>query len=243
MNEPLQVFIGWDSRAAIAYDVARFSIARRASVRVRVGSLKLDALRESGLLTRPVERRDGNLWCPISQAPMATEFAISRFAVPHLQWEGWALFIDCDILCYADIAQLFALARKKYAVMVVKHEQPPAPDGTRKMDGQAQTNYARKNWSSVVLWNCEHPANARLTPEILNTWPGRDLHAFRWLKDDEIGELPAAWNHLVDVNPPCAEPKIAHLTMGGPWFKGWRFGSGSYDEQWLAESKAMVITE
>lgn len=243
MTTEQNVFIGWDSRAAIAYDVAKFSIGRRTKARVRNHALKLEALREDGVLTRPVERRDGNLWCPISEAPMATEFAISRFAVPLLQSEGLALFVDCDIICNADIEEVFALADQRFAVQVVKHEQPAAAEGATKMDGQQQTNYARKNWSSVVLWNCGHPSNQKLTHAVLNTWPGRDLHAFRWLEDSEIGELPKGWNYLVDVNPKPKRVELAHLTLGGPWFKGWRFGSGSYDEAWVAESKEMVVTE
>lgn len=240
----MPIYLGWDSRAAIAYEVAKYSIVKRAKRhdRLKITPLKLDELRESGVLVRPVERKDGNLWCPISQASMSTEFAISRFAVPLLQKKGWALFADCDILVYEDIAKLFALARNEYAVMVVKHEQPPT-EGVLKMDGQQQTNYARKNWSSVVLWNCSHPSNKGLTHEVLNTWPGRDLHAFRWLKDAEIGELPGEWNWLVDVEPKPDTPKIAHLTLGGPWFKGWQFGRGSYDEVWVKESQSMVVVE
>jgi lipopolysaccharide biosynthesis glycosyltransferase len=183
------------------------------------------------LLTRPIEEKDGRMWCPISQAPMATEFAISRFCVPFLKTNGWALFVDCDIVCLGDIAELFALADDRYAVMCVKHDH--VPTSTTKMDGQAQTSYSRKNWSSVVLWNCSHPANKELTLAKLNTWPGRDLHAFKWLKDDEIGALPQEWNCLVGVNHSEHKPKIAHFTLGGPWIKDWK--GGPMDEVWLHE--------
>lgn len=236
------VYIGWDSRAAIAYEVAANTVDRNASEPVRLHALKLDALREDGILTRPVERRGAQLWCPISDAPMSTEFAISRFAVPLLQTEGWALFVDCDVICYGDVAELFALADPRYAVMVVKHRQPPAAEGTRKMDGQMQVNYARKNWSSVVLWNCAHPSNRKLTKEVLNSWPGRDLHAFRWLRDSEIGSIPRPWNHLVDVDSKMkGYPQLAHLTLGGPWFKGWKDGQGSYDAEWNREAQTLVV--
>ena len=183
------------------------------------------------ILTRPIEKKDGRLWCPISQAPMATEFAISRFVVPFLCKSGWALFVDCDVICLADIKELFDLADDKYAVMVVKHEY--VPKETTKMDGQVQTTYSRKNWSSVMLFNCSHPSNKNLTLEVLNTWPGRDLHAFKWLKDDEIGELPCEWNYLVDVNPKPDVPKLAHLTLGGPWLPEWP--GGSCDKVWTDE--------
>jgi lipopolysaccharide biosynthesis glycosyltransferase len=185
-------------------------------------------------LTRPIEIKDGRMWCPISEAPMATEFAISRFCVPFLQKKGWALFVDCDIVCLADIAELFALADEKYAVMVVKHQHTPR--NAVKMDNQIQTSYARKNWSSVVLWNCDHPANKRLTLEKLNFSPGRDLHAFNWLKDDEIGELNYGWNCLVGIDDPDAvRVGILHYTLGGPWIEGW--AGGPMDDVWNAEAK------
>jgi lipopolysaccharide biosynthesis glycosyltransferase len=230
------IFIGYDSREREAYDVAKFSIQRRASKAPMIFPLKLHALQQ-WLLTRPVEMRDGKMWCPISQAPMATEFAISRFCVPHLRSKGWALFVDCDIICLADINELFALADDKYAVMCAKHDYTPT--GTTKMDGQPQTTYNRKNWSSIVLWNCAHPSNKKLTVEVLNTWPGRDLHAFKWLDDSEIGELPKEWNYLDGVYPfPNPDIKLAHLTNGGPFNKGWK--GGQMDQMWLMERDAMI---
>lgn len=187
-------------------------------------------LKHLSMLTRPIEVKNDQLWCPISKAPMSTEFAISRFCVPFLQDEGWALFTDCDIVCWSDINELFARADPKYAVMVVKHGSEMQGDAF-KMDRQVQTYYTRKNWSSVVLWNCEHPANKGLTLLRLNQWPGRDLHAFKWLKDEEIGELPDKWNHLINVTP--GEPKregIWHYTLGGPWFPDWV--PRRYDKEW-----------
>lgn len=226
------VYLGWDSREQAAYEVARGSILRRTKSPLKIIPLKLNHL--DGILTRPIERRDGKMWCSISNAPMSTEFAISRFAIPFIE-DGWALFADCDIVCWSDIDELFALADSRYAVQVVKHRSKPEARSTFKMDGQIQTYYHRKNWSSVVLWNCNHPANHRLTREALNTWPGRDLHAFKWLEDAEIGELPQKWNWLINVTP--GEPKregIWHYTLGGPWFKNWT--RRSYDDDWLEES-------
>jgi lipopolysaccharide biosynthesis glycosyltransferase len=196
--------------------VAKHSIERRASAPVLISPLYLPHL--NSYMSRPLGRRDGKLWCPVSQAPMATEFAISRFCVPFIQREGWALFIDCDMLCLSDIAELFALADDRYAVMVIKHKQESG--ATTKMDGQVQTYYARKNWSSVVLWNTSHQANRRLLPRDLNSLPGRDLHAFKWLKDEEIGELPHEWNYLVGIDGAGAA-KMLHFTLGGPWIRGW----------------------
>jgi lipopolysaccharide biosynthesis glycosyltransferase len=182
---------------------------------------------------RPIVYKDGKMWCPISDAPMATEFAVSRFTVPILQkHKGWALFLDCDIVCLSDISKLFDMADERYAVQVVKHEYVPK-EGT-KMDGQIQTHYLRKNWSSVMLWNCEHPAHKALTMDALNTWPGRDLHAFKWLKDQEIGELPKTWNWLVGVYPNQANVDILHFTNGGPWIPNWK--GGPLDHVWEREA-------
>jgi len=174
---------------------------------------------------------------------MATEFAISRFCVPFLQETGWALFVDCDIVCLDDIGKLFAEADERYAVMVVKHLHEPLE--VTKMDGQIQTGYPRKNWSSVMLWNCSHEANLRLTKERLNRWPGRDLHAFKWLEDEQIGDLRPVWNFLVGVDEPLVDtpegifhrqPKILHYTNGGPWLPNWQ--GGPYDKEWLREQAA-----
>lgn len=225
-----EIYIGYDPREDAAYKVCKNSILSRATGDVRVLALALPNITD--IFTRPIEERDGKLWCPISEAPMSTEFAISRFAVPFLEDKGWHLFMDCDMICTTDIQELFALADNRYAVMVVKHKQETGSD--TKMDGQVQTYYSRKNWSSVVLWNCEHPAHKRLTLNDLNSWPGRDLHAFKWLEDEEIGELPKEWNHLVGVNPPNPDAKIIHYTLGGPWFKDWGV-KYEEDKQWLQE--------
>lgn len=212
MSMPINVYIGWDPRETDAYEIAEHSLKRLASIPVRVTPLVLDEL---SILTRPVERRGNQLWCPISEAPMSTEFAISRFCVPFLQTNGWAVFTDCDVLWLADVAELLEYADDSYALMVVKHNQRITSQ--TKMDGQRQVGYARKNWSSVVLWNCAHPSNRKLTLDALNTWPGRDLHAFKWLADEEIGELDASWNHLVTIEDCYVEtPKLAHFTLGVP---------------------------
>lgn len=218
--------MGFDKREEMAYDVARYSILSRTSQPTKIYPLELRSGRLQRILTRPVEWRVNDngvdqLWCPISNAPMSTEFAISRFAVPFLKESGWALFVDCDMVCLDDISNLFALADNRYAVMVVKHEHDPTEQ--HHDAGQLQTFYKRKNWSSVVLWNLDHQANKGLTIEALNTWPGRDLHAFKWLEDHEIGELPQEWNYLVGVNDPAdlREQKMLHYTNGQPGWSDW----------------------
>lgn len=226
------IWIGWDPREEDAYTVAQASLFKHASVPLSVQPLVLSRLKD--ILYRPIIRKGNQLYCPISQAPMATEFAISRFCIPFLQKSGWALFMDSDVLVRADIEELFRLADDKYAVMVVKHKQEKGPD--TKMDGQMQTFYNRKNWSSIMLINCSHPAHQNLTPSMLNTSPGRDLHAFCWLKDEEIGELPATWNYLVGVTKGDMNAKIAHMTLGVPTMKGYE--DCQFADEWRATLSA-----
>lgn len=236
----LQVFIGWDAREAVAYEVARFSMVRRTSVPMEIAPVMLADVQRRGIFTRPVEWRDGRRWCPISQAPMATDFANSRFLVPWLaKRQGWALFMDSDMLARDDLARLTALIDPSYAVMCVKHDHRPAESS--KMDAQVQTLYARKNWSSLVLWNLDHPANARLTLAMVNGLPGRDLHRFCWLDDTEIGALPEAWNWLDGHSSPEIAPSMVHMTRGGPWLPEWR--DVAYAEDWIRERAIMNAAE
>lgn len=220
----LTIVGGWDNREPLGYALCQFSAIRRTSEPIRFVPLMEKCLRFKELYTRPHEQRNGQLWDVISDAPMSTEFACSRFAVPWLAPDTqWALFCDfADMLFQADPAELFALADERYAVMVVKRRH--VPDETTKMDGQQQTRYERKNWSSVILWNCRHPGTIRLTLEMVNSLPGRDLHAFSWLDDSEIGELPPAWNYLVGVDRRKGA-KLLHFTKGSP-------ETGVNDEPW-----------
>ena len=222
----MRVYIGFDPREQDAYDVAVRSLRRHSPAAI-VTPLRADRLAQGGLLRRPTDTR-GLIWDLPSNAPCSTEFAISRFLVPLLAQTGWVLFVDCDVVFQADVADLFALADPTKAVMVVKH--PPLLAVSPKMDGQAQVVYDRKNWSSVMLWNCDHPANARLSLVDVNERPGRDLHRLYWLADSEIGELSPAWNWLVGERPQPENVGIAHFTNGGPFLPGWE--GGPHDDIW-----------
>lgn len=222
-----RVYIGYDNREAAAYSVAEKTLLKHSPSAV-VTPLKSDRLAASGLLRRPQDRR-GLIYDFPSNANCSTDFAISRFLVPHLAQTGWALFVDCDVVFLADVSELFEQADDSKAVMVVKHNNGHVA-GT-KMDGQEQLLYPRKNWSSVVLWNCDHPANKRLSLQDVNERPGRDLHAFYWLADSEIGSLTPDWNWLVGVQEEPLFPKLAHFTLGGPFIPGWK--GGPHDDLWL----------
>lgn len=180
--------------------------------------------------------RNGRLWCPVSQAWMSTEFANSRFLLPFvIPREGragnWALFIDSDFLVVADIVELFSMADPNFAVMVVKHAHRPGE--AQKMDGQMQEAYGRKNWSSAMLWNLDHPAHRKLTVDAVNSRPGRDLHRFYWLDDDEIGSLDPSWNFLVGYDQPTMKIRALHYTLGTPDMPG--CADCDFAADWLAE--------
>lgn len=216
MSRRVPIFIGWDPAEMRAWNVAATSLRRHSRRWHDVSRLALDELQAKGIYQRPTRMVDGQLWDVISAAPMSTGHAIARFFIPALcGYQGWAVFTDGDVLFRADVDDLLALADPRYAVQAV-HQQQPAGEAVKK-SGHAQTAYPRKNWSSVMLLNCEHPAHAALTREVLHTWPGRDLHAFRWLPDAAIGALPAAWNYLVGVTTPMPDPVcLAHFTLGTP---------------------------
>ena len=216
----MNVVIGYDPREWEAYQVCEASLRRHASRPVNVIRLDLADLREAGLYDRPYRVDEtGQMWDERDKRPFSVQFSFSRFLVPLLV-RGPALFVDCDFVFRQDVADLFAAFDPMYAVQVVKHDHRPA--GTFKMDGISQGQYNRKNWSSCVLWNTEHHANRTLTSHMVNTWPGRDLHAFKWLPDCYIGSLPEKWNWLADASPTCGgDPSdigAIHYTSGGPWF-------------------------
>jgi len=216
-----RVYIGWDPHETVANDVAAASLRATSSLPVDVARVDLRPLERLGLYLRPTKHADGRYWDEISEAPMTTGHAIARFFVPWLaNHTGWALFTDGDVLFREDVAALMLYADPDYAVQVVKHA--PMPEADEKKRGQTQTQYSKKNWSSVMLFNCGHPAHKVLTagdPQSwpLNTWPGRDLHAFKWLKEFQVGELPAQWNYLSGVTSPKPEQiSIVHFTLGTP---------------------------
>lgn len=205
------VYIGYDSREVIAGDVCKFSMKKNSSLDLEFKFLKKKELEEKKLLFRENDKLS------------STEFTFSRFLVPYLnKYKGWALFCDCDFLWINDVKYLFNNIDNKYAVMCVKHDYNPS--SKIKMDGRKQLLYPRKNWSSMVLWNCEHPANKKLDLSLVNTESGKYLHRFSWLEDELIGEIEYSWNWLVgwyklEKNK---KPNAIHFTEGGPWFENYK---------------------
>lgn len=236
------IFIGYDGREAETFAVCRHTL-RKFAPDVPIHPVSLENVRNAGLYWRPTSVKDGRLFDDISGFPMSTEFAISRFLAPVLAKAagrtGWALFLDSDILARDDIDDLFAECDPGKAVMCVKHEHH-VQEWAPKMDGQVQTNYSRKNWSSVVAWNLSHPSNRKLTVQMINEVPGRDLHAFKWLSDDEIGELTPEWNYLVGYTklPQGMQPKLVHHTEGGPWLPNYQ--DVEFADEWRAARQSWL---
>lgn len=217
-----RVYIGYDAREWLAWQVCATSLQATSKYPVSVRPIGRTALVASGNYTRTQSDRNGIQFDDISNAPCSTDFSLARFWVPAIDpYSGWALFCDGDFLWRRDVHELFELRDSRYAVMVVKHDHQPT-DAT-KMDGQQQTTYPRKNWSSLCLWNMNHAASRRLNHYKLNTLPGRDLHRFCWLRDEEIGGLPEAWNWLDGHSDPTLDPAAVHFTRGTPDMPGWEF--------------------
>ena len=228
----MRAYIGSDPREQAAVDVAVKTLRKVSNIRAEL--LCADKLRDAGMLSRISDHRGGQSYDLVSNAPKSTEFAVSRFLTPILCQGGWALFTDCDVVFLRDPREMLAEIEPGKAVYVVKHDHTPT--APYKMVNQVQTNYPRKNWSSVMLFDTNHPANRRLSLHDINTRPGRDLHALYWLADDEIGSLEPAWNWLVDCQPRPENLGIGHLTLGGPWLPGWK--GGSFDAEWRAARDA-----
>ena len=215
----MKVFIGYDLKEDIAYNVCDYSINKNSSIPLEVKPLRQADLRELGYYWRAVDEKG------------STEFTFTRFLVPVLAgYQGWVLFCDSDFLWLDDVKNLFDQIDDRYAVMLVKHNYTPT--STRKKINGVQYQYPRKNWSSMVLWNCGHEKNSVLTPELINTAPAEFLHRFSWLKEEDIGEIDKKWNWLVNwyQEPRDGTPSALHFTEGGPWIESYQ--DCQYSDKW-----------
>jgi len=210
----INIFIGYDSKEKIAHHVLTESILRYSTKPVAITPIYLPNIKDDFV------RERNNL--------SSTEFSFSRFIIPHLMnYQGWALFMDGDMLMMADIAELWRLRDDKYAVQVCKHDYIPKDE--TKFLGQVQTKYAKKNWSSFMLLNCKKCPT--LTPDYVNKASGLELHQFKWLENEElIGSLPLEWNWLVGEYPYKKDVKNVHYTDGGPYFK--EYNTCDYSSEW-----------
>lgn len=214
----VRLFVGFDQKEALAYHVFCQSVIDHASVPVSFIPV------HHGLLKGFDAKRDGS-----------NAFTFSRYLVPHLcGFNGWAIFADSDMVCDQDIKALWDLREAHtfdQAVCVVKHEyqtrHPVKYVGTSMQCENA--DYPRKNWSSLILWNCGHFANKALSPEFVAQQTPQFLHRFEWLKDQQIGELPHDWNYLVSEYAPSSAA-LYHHTLGVPGIRHYADAYGSW--QW-----------
>lgn len=201
----IRLVIGFDQRESVVYHTFCQSVLEKSSQPVSFVPLAGNALSD----VMP------------TQADGSNNFAYSRFLTPYLMsFNGWAIYADGDMICQEDITNLWKLQDESKAVMVVKHDYKTK--ATVKYLGNINADYPRKNWSSVVLWNCGHPKNKVLTPEFVKNATGAELHRFTWLSDEDIGELDIAWNWLVQEYPENTKAKILHYTFGAPCFKNYK---------------------
>lgn len=216
-----KVYVGYDSREDIAWQVCRHSLTRLSKDGVTVHPLRQPVLRELGLYTRDAD------------VSASTEFSLTRFLTPFLAHsEGWSVFVDCDVVFTRPIEELLAGLSPDKAIYVVKHDYQPVHD--IKMDGKAQATYPRKNWSSFMVFNGAHPAVKALDPSVVNAAAPAHLHRFGWLNDEDIGSLDLRWNFLAGEYPPPPEtPAAIHYTNGGPWFDRWT--DVAYADVWREE--------
>ena len=214
--KPIPIFIGYDPREAIAYHTCANSIIRQSSKPVAIIPLALNLFNDY-----TETHTDGS-----------NQFIYSRFLVPHLMdYQGHAIFIDGDMIVRGDITELWNLASPYMDVQVVKHDYK-----TRmpvKYLGAKNENYPRKNWSSVIIWNCNSWTNRRLTPDWIENATGAELHRFTWITDDRIGELPKEWNWLPDEYGPNSNAKLLHYTLGTPCFH--EFATTPQGDEWHRE--------
>lgn len=219
----IPIAIGYDHRESIAYHVLEQSIIDKCSEPVAIIPLV------SSMLNDFDGQKDGT-----------NAFIYSRFLVPELcDYQGWAIYLDADMLLRDDLAKLWALRDESKAVMVVQHDYSTRHH--RKLIGTpmecGNADYPKKNWSSAILWNCGHSQNRILNREFVREAPGSVLHRFQWLTEDLIGSIPPEWNHLVGEYPKSEQAKLVHFTLGAPCFEHYR--KCEYSSEWHARKEGV----
>ena len=211
----INIFIGYDNKERVAYNVLSHSIIQNSTKPVAITPIALNNLKDDFVRER--------------NSLSSTEFSFSRFMIPHLMnYQGWALFMDCDMLMFEDVAELWRMRDDSKAIQVCKHDYTPKTD--TKFLGQVQTKYPKKNWSSFMLMNCKKCTT--LTPDYVNKASGLELHQFKWLEGDHlIGDLPLEWNWLVGEYEHKDDVKNVHYTKGGPWFE--EYARCDYSQDWF----------
>ena len=225
MVDKIQIFIGFDHRERAATNVLIDSLYNNSRLPISITPLVTSQLIKQKLYWR---ERDEN---------QSTDFSFTRFLVPYMMnYQGWAVFMDCDILCRTDISELANFFDDKFSLLCVKHKH--IPNEKVKFQGEKQTSYPKKNWSSFMIFNCSKCKSLSL--DYVNSASGLDLHRFHWLDGDHlIGSIDQNWNYLVGVNTDeknidKEKIKMLHWTLGGPWFKDQRYSGGGFAAEWFS---------
>lgn len=220
----IRLFVGWDEREEVGSHVFNSSVIHNCSQTVQITHLKKSAVaREFG-----VDIREGS-----------NAFTLSRFFIPALcDYAGWAIFADgADMVCRADLSELWDQRDPRYAVQVVKHQYESRHKrkyiGT-KMECE-NLHYDRKNWASLMLINCGHRAWRQTPPDMLARMPTLKVLQFGFLSGNDIGGLHPSWNWLADEMTPTQDAKIVHWTAGIPGFA--HYEVTPYSDEWRAQLK------
>ena len=205
------VYIGYDSPYPEAYQACANSIRRNSNIEIK-----------------PLILQDLKYLLP-SKNDGTTEFTYTRFLVPHLNnYSDYAIFCDSDFIFLNNIEELLDEIDITKPVSVVQHKDY-TPKSNIKMDNKQQTSYPRKNWSSLIFWNCSHKLNKNfLTPGLVNAYSPSTLHRFSWIPDNQIGNIDKAWNWLIGYYK--GTPKALHYTDGGPWLEEYK--DCEYSSKW-----------
>ena len=221
MNDIVDVVVGFDQREAVAYHAFTQSVIEKSSIPIRFLPLNINSLN-----AYKETHRDGS-----------NEFIYSRFLVPYLMnFKGWAIYADGDMVCLEDIKKLWNLRDNKYAIQVVKHDYKTKIKN--KYWGNKNENYPRKNWSSLILWNCEHKSHKILTPDFIQKQTGAFLHRFNWIKDSEIGDINKEWNWLAMEYEEKQDINLIHYTIGTPCFE--EYQNSSLASYWKTSFLSML---
>ncbi len=233
------IFIGYDPREVLAAIVCKYSIIanlKEGNDDVTIQFVNKKDLHKQKLYYRKTFISEmGQYFDTIDSKPFSTEFSFSRFLVPELckkqHKDGWAIFVDSDFVFLDDVNKIFDLADDKYSVMCVKFNWVPDAQDKFKMDNVIQTRYTKKLWSSLMLFNLDHPDVKKLDHYDVNSSTGSYLHKFKWTSPEKIGSLPVEWNFVPGVTNPNKKPKAIHYTKGGPWFEEYK--DCDYGEVWI----------
>lgn len=223
VDREIKIFIGYDAVEAVAFHTLVHSLRKHSSTPLSIHPVDLGNLKR--------------FWQRERDPKQSNDFSFSRWLVPWASnYKGWAIWLDCDILCRDDITKLWDLRDNNYTVQVVQQTQLDTPE--TKFLGRAQTGYLRKNWSSVMLFN--NGKCTALTLDYVGQAHGLDLHQFAWAPDNQIGQLPREWNYLVGASERMDNPKLVHWTLGGPWFEGSESHDLEFADEWFAAKKEML---